>query len=167
MSKHHVGTAWPAKARFESKYQVLENGCWQWTASKFPSGYGQFKYPYGGKMQQYAHRVSAHIHLRFDFNPSVVVCHNCDNTSCVNPAHLTLADTSYNQKDSVSKGRHVAWNRKFGLDSMELAIHLRSEGAKLSQIQEVLGCDLSTASLLSRGLRVEKSNGKKSYVKVM
>lgn len=149
--------------RFEAKFEKTE-GCWLWTASKFPKGYGQFKYLHDGKPQQYAHRISAHLYKGFDFNPDVVVCHKCDNPSCVNPDHLFLGTTSDNMRDMSEKGRSPKWNKRFSERDMELAMFLREEGATLSQIQGVLDCDLSTASLLSRGLVVKKINKVRHYV---
>lgn len=51
------GTTWHGKTieqRFREKYIILENGCWEWQASKSKDGYGYFRM--GDKMEK-AHRV--------------------------------------------------------------------------------------------------------------
>lgn len=39
-------------------------------------------------------------------SPKIMVCHTCDNTLCVNPAHFFLGRSSDNQLDAVRKRRH-------------------------------------------------------------
>ena len=36
------GPAMTALERFSKKYEISSSGCWEWTASKSPKGYGQF-----------------------------------------------------------------------------------------------------------------------------
>ncbi len=67
---------------FWSKVHVLENGCWQWTAS-LVQGYGQFvrARPRG------AHRW-AYEHLIGPVPDGLEPDHLCRNKGCVNPSHL-------------------------------------------------------------------------------
>jgi hypothetical protein len=80
----------------------LKTGCWVWTASCLPSGYGQFSI--SRNRARVAHRVSWEMH----FGPipdGLLVCHHCDNPPCVRPDHLFLGTDSTNAWDKVAKGR--------------------------------------------------------------
>ena len=87
--------------RFHTKYKVMSNGCWVWTAATATIGYGQFWAGYS----TYGHRFSYLIHKG---DPgSMSVCHTCDNPSCVNPDHLWLGTYADNNRDKVLKGRSL------------------------------------------------------------
>lgn len=82
---------------FDKSYEIMNNGCWLWKAGKGPKGYGYF----GGRNK--AHRYS---YERFIGDPGdLLVCHECDNPSCVNPDHLFAAEAKSNSLDMVFKGR--------------------------------------------------------------
>lgn len=90
-------------ARFTEKYiPVTESGCWLWTGSATPAGYGQIK---AGRKLQRAHRVSWELH-RGPIPDGLMVCHRCDVPSCVNPDHLFLGTAKDNFRDCVDKGRY-------------------------------------------------------------
>lgn len=78
-------------------------GCWLWQGTK-TKGYGQ--YVVGGKKYR-AHRITMHLWKNFDLNSPLLICHHCDNPSCVNPKHLFVGTVTDNILDSVSKGRWV------------------------------------------------------------
>lgn len=90
-------------ARFFSKVQKQHglNDCWIWTAGKGTKGYGIFSM----RHKDYkAHRVSYEIH--FGYIPEgLLVCHKCDNPSCVNPSHLFTGTHQDNVDDKNKKGR--------------------------------------------------------------
>jgi hypothetical protein len=73
--------------RFMAKIDVLPSGCWEWNASKYPSGYGQFA-AYGGKSRP-AHIFAYESH-RGKIDAGSHVHHLCENRWCVNPEHLEL-----------------------------------------------------------------------------
>jgi hypothetical protein len=93
----------PLEIRFWEKVDVRgPNDCWNWTASKTIEGYGWIGD--GNKHMTKAHRVSYAIH----FGPipaGMLVCHHCDNPSCVNPKHLFLGFDKDNNGDKSAKGR--------------------------------------------------------------
>ena len=88
--------------RFWDKIKRGSNDeCWEWTACRIKDGYGHVQF--GGQLQL-AHRVSwrlAHGPIPDGF----LVCHNCDNPSCVNPNHLWLGTHQQNMDDMAAKCR--------------------------------------------------------------
>lgn len=97
--------------RFEEKYIVSSNGCWEWTASTDNTGYGVFYYQ---KKLWRAHRFSYFYFVDdslsgptsvVDYNN--VIMHMCDNRICVNPDHLALGTQQDNVLDCLKKGRFV------------------------------------------------------------
>jgi hypothetical protein len=83
-----------ALARFEAKVsEVPEVGCWIWTASLTPLGYGKFFL--AGRLRA-AHRAS-YEHFRGPIPEGLCLDHLCRTPSCVNPWHLdpvTLRENS-------------------------------------------------------------------------
>lgn len=93
--------------RFDTKYYVnTQIGCWEWTGAKMPTGRGElgFKDIDGKWRYKYAYRVSYELY-RGPIPNGMLVCHTCDNPSCVNPHHLFLGSVQDNASDMVKKGR--------------------------------------------------------------
>jgi hypothetical protein len=88
--------------RFDASYLITpESGCWLWTRSIDKDGYGIFWFK-GNKT--FAHRKSYQLH-KGEIGLGLLVCHRCDVTCCVNPAHLFLGTCKDNLQDAVSKKR--------------------------------------------------------------
>lgn len=88
-------------ACFWSKVEKTENGCWTWRASKSNQGYGYVRV--NGKTYK-AHRIAYEI--AYGRPPDdLLVCHYCDNPSCVRPDHLWIGTNRDNTLDRHRKGR--------------------------------------------------------------
>jgi hypothetical protein len=86
--------------------------CWEWTAARNPLGYGLIGIS-AARRCGLAHRVSWEL----NFGPipaGLLVCHRCDNPSCVRPAHLFLGTHRDNHMDKINKGRH--WHPRGALN---------------------------------------------------
>lgn len=89
------------KVKFLQKVDKTDS-CWLWRGAKHPySGRGQVSFR--GKWQ-YAPRVSYTL-FKGEIPKGMLVCHTCDNPSCVNPSHLWLGDKRSNSHDARKKGR--------------------------------------------------------------
>lgn len=77
------------------------SGCWIWSAYKNRRGYGVVSH--NGRLWK-AHRFFYH-YLVEPIDADGVICHRCDNPSCVNPAHLFMGSQRDNLLDCIAKGR--------------------------------------------------------------
>lgn len=83
------------------------SGCWEWVNYRNYGGYGRAWYH--GK-PVYAHRL-AYTVFNGEINDGYLVCHQCDNPPCCNPAHLFLGTQSDNMRDCVRKNRFAVRRR--------------------------------------------------------
>jgi len=105
----------------EQRYkQTYIGACWIWQGCFFQNGYGHYIL----KRKDYrAHRVAYEI-VYESVPEDKVVCHKCDNPSCVNPNHLFLGSPKENTHDMMEKGR---LNRSRGKNK---GISFRKESGK-------------------------------------
>lgn len=76
--------------------------CWLWTGAKNGNnGYGVFSIKH---TLVFAHRFS-YSSLVGEIQRGYIICHACDNPSCVNPSHLWPGTHKDNTRDCISKGR--------------------------------------------------------------
>lgn len=120
------------KDRFLSRFTALgDDDCWEWNAQKDKDGYGIL--PTNGAPIR-AHRFSIK-HFNGIDPTGFVVCHSCDNPSCVNPSHLFIGKPVDNVNDMLHKGRDMmvgSRNNKAKLTELDV-INIRSmssSGAK-------------------------------------
>jgi len=75
--------------------------CWIWYGAMDDYGYGRMDIH--GKHRK-AHRLSYELYKGV-IPEDKVICHKCDNPSCVNPNHLFLSSQKDNMRDKIWKGR--------------------------------------------------------------
>lgn len=92
----------PTHLRFWRHAYISDgNRCWIWGGVKDQYGYGRIAYR---TQSLKAHRVA--FEMRHGPIPDdMVICHSCDNPSCVNPNHLFVGSQSENMQDASRKGR--------------------------------------------------------------
>lgn len=81
-----------------------DDQCWNWTGARVGrgrEGYGRL-YFRGERIR--AHRVSFFLANGF-LTYKGLICHFCDNPSCVNPSHLFIGTAKDNSEDCCAKGR--------------------------------------------------------------
>lgn len=143
--------------RFWSKVDIKsENECWNWTASKDTSGYGQIVFR--GRLRK-ANRVVYHItHPDWSMDSPEFVCHTCDNRACCNPNHLWLGTIKDNTIDAWNKGRGVAPSNKGEKNpnaklTNEMVLRIREQAGKrtLQSLAQEFGIGASKISLIIKG----------------
>jgi len=83
------------------------NGCWKYNGAKDRDGYHAHSYIANGKrIKTGAHRFMMMVNGH-TIPKDYVVCHHCDNPSCVNPNHLFIGTVKDNNDDKVRKGRQT------------------------------------------------------------
>lgn len=99
----------PCNRLFKSKKSIKErffdnaiksDGCWKWNGAMFPNGYGSLFYKGRNLL---SHKVSYEIH-NGEIPAGKIICHQCDNKWCCNPAHLFIDGYRGNAVDAIKKG---------------------------------------------------------------
>lgn len=90
--------------RLERRVEYDTNGgCWLWTGTMFPSGYGCLTVRRYKPFPLRSHRA---MWTALHGDPGdLLVLHSCDTPACVNPAHLRLGTPKDNADDMWKRGR--------------------------------------------------------------
>jgi hypothetical protein len=132
-------------SKFWDNIALDDSGCWIWQGVRNEQGYGRL-----GSM--FAHRLAWELEHDESIPSGKVICHRCDNPSCVNPSHLFLGNQQDNVKDRQRKGRSTI--QVPSLDALVIQLDsMRRLGASPEQIEqraiELLGIEPDAL----RGLR--------------
>jgi DNA-binding XRE family transcriptional regulator len=145
----------PAEIRFWR--HVSKKGpdeCWIWIGALQLNDYGQFK----AEKKVLAHRFS----WEMENGPipiGLVVCHKCDNRTCVNPRHLFLGTQTDNLQDSISKNR---WTNS--LLTKEEVIEIFKSSKTQKELAEIYGVSASTINNIKQQYRWSWLTGKRERV---
>lgn len=134
--------------RFWSKIRKSD-GCWEWTASTYTTGYGVFC-PNQNKVP--AHRYMWEL-INGPIPDGLWVLHDCDNRLCVRPDHLHLGTRRDNIDEAVERKR-TAWGTRSAsakLTETQVREIFYSTG-KVKDIAQRFGVVQSTVSVIRRGL---------------
>lgn len=81
--------------------RIPESGCWIWMAGTSSTGYGTFAI---NQVSRKAHRIG-YTNLVGPIPDGKILCHRCDVTYCVNPAHLYIGTFLDNSGDMIRRMR--------------------------------------------------------------
>jgi hypothetical protein len=129
------------------------DGCWTWKGYKRPGGYGE---AYFGKNPNRV-RVLAHRAMFEAFNgpitdPSMCVCHRCDNPRCVRPDHLFLGTHADNNADRNAKGRQARGERNGPAKLTEAQVRtIRADTRPHSEVAKEYSVGATTVHSLRAG----------------
>jgi hypothetical protein len=145
---------WRAGATIAEKlahYSMPEpnSGCWLWTGCVTERGYACLKID---GTYIYAHRL-AFEEMHGKIPESVLVCHQCDVPSCVNPQHLHPGDHLSNQAEKAQRGRVKGERNPCAKLTAAQVKEIRSSvGASNRALSEKFGVANSTISMVRNGL---------------
>lgn len=129
------------------KVSKSANGCWNWIGAKAGNGYGNIV---NKTYQGYAHRLFFALY-KGKIPAGMLVCHTCDNRSCVNPEHLFLGTHNDNTQDMMKKGR---FNPPVG----ERMARVKLNANEVLKIREKYKSGQYTQSVLADVYGVSRSN---------
>lgn len=122
----------PATTPDLSTYSTTPSGCWEWSRYVDPNGYGRVydpSMPLGQRMQ-WVHRVSYRVHVG-PIAERHEIDHECQNTRCMNPAHLAMVTKAEHARRTMSR---------LGKDRLHKAAGiLRTHGMTYADIATALG----------------------------
>jgi hypothetical protein len=108
-----AGSLKDADYRFAVGHEVYPSGCWVWIKARERRGYGLFRHD--GKTWL-AHRW-AYERLVGPIPEGLTLDHLCQNTSCVNPAHLEPVTRSENTRRARAGATHCRRGHEFSPDN--------------------------------------------------
>lgn len=152
-ARHLKGQDLSVKSRYEKTYKERffekidvkgPDDCWLWKGSKDQKGYGIFR-------DTPAHTIRSHRYMYMlelgEIPEKMLICHKCDNPSCVNPAHLFIGTDADNMIDMVKKNRHSSgkWDNKLRVDDI---LDVRASNRSRKELAKFYGVSVSAIEMI-------------------
>ena len=125
--------------------------CWVWTKSTLVGGYGQVQIE--GKKWT-THRLF-YTYYKGEIPSGKLVCHTCDNPTCVNPDHLYIGTHKDNNNDTYNRNRMPL---RYGDQatnvvklSKEEALHIKYSSIKSKELEQKYNINQSQVSRIRNG----------------
>ena len=118
------------------KYYIDDNGCWIVESGAYMEKQGYYIISLNGKRARLHRAIMAYYSIGI-LNKSDVVCHTCDNKSCINPDHLYIGTKKLNTKDMLDRCRQSDWSDRNG----------KRQKLSRKQIIEIYNSELSSYEL--------------------
>jgi hypothetical protein len=129
--------------------------CWPWTGYQ-ERGYG--RYSIDGRMR-FAHDLALEWSTGEPRPDGLDTCHSCNNSICVNPAHLRYDTRQSNVDDMMRAGTHRVTNRKLSDDDVVIIRERAHAGAAGGLLASQYGVSESVISQIIRGRKRPHAGG--------
>jgi len=126
----------------------MQNGCIEWQKYKIKNGYGRLGIR--NRKSVLVHRKVYEEMNGIILDVKSLVCHKCDNPSCINPDHLFIGSHKDNLLDSISKKRRLyksgelMHNAKLNWDLVKYMREKRNIGWTTSKISNEININHGT-----------------------
>ena len=135
--------------RLYNSARLDETGCWVWAGARDAHGYGMLSI---NNNTRRAHRVAYEAFCE-EIPQGMVICHSCDNPSCINPAHLRVGTQADNVADREARGRRDVKGAKIGTSKLTeaQALEIKASSAPTAELARYYGVDKSNIWAIRSG----------------
>lgn len=130
------------------------DACWEWLGAKKEHGYGVL---WRGRKKGLVRATRLSYGIAYlggaEPDPSMLVCHSCDNPPCCNPSHLFLGTFKDNTRDAVDKRRHAHGETSYAKLTTEQVMEILASKGSQSKTAAKYGVSQSLIGMIRRGER--------------